>query len=180
MNSLVCLLLASAETNPPDLFETIIGSNVINVILVFTFLTFIIRKYNLLGGLDNSQKKIIEDLRKAEKTKEDSINQLKEAEEKLKNAKQEADRIIHEAEKFALIQQEDIINKAQQEAERIIQQAQKAIMNEQEQAINDLRQKLTKAAVEVAKDNIVIAMDENWQKKLIHDFVEDLSHAKVK
>lgn len=171
---------ATEHASAPSILETIAYSNVINVAIVFIFLGWLINKYNLFSGISQSQKKIIDDLIKAEKSKEDSIKQLKSAEEKLHKAKEDADNIISEAEKIALKIKADIISDAEKEADRIIQQAQKVIKTEQKLAAIEMQNNLTNAALEVAKDNIKSSLDQNWHQKIIQDFVDHLSTVKVK
>lgn len=182
------LILASAEGAghevakkvPPSLFELVIGSNIINIAIAFAIIAWAVKKFNLLGGIDESQKRIIDDLRSSEKTKENTLSQLKQAEEQLSNAKKEAERIVQNAEKLAIKMKEDIIAEAEKDAVRILLQAEKAIHNEKEQAKAEIQKNLTAAALEVAKDNIRDSLDDNWHKSIIQDFVDNLSNVKVK
>lgn len=182
------LILASAESAgheaakhvPPSLFDLIIHSNIVNIAIAFAIIAWAVKKFNLLGGIDESQKRIIEELRSSEKTKENTIKQLKQAEEQLSKAKEEADAIVKNAEKLAVKIKEDITAEAEKDAERIMKQAQKAIHNEKEQAKAEIQRNLTAAALEVAKDNIRDSLDENWHKSIIKDFVDNLSNVKVK
>lgn len=194
MNSIYCLLLASAEPvadaahaahdaaahHGPTLWELFVHSNVANFAIAICLIIWLIKKYNLLGGLDTAQQKIINDLRNAETSKQEAIKTLKEAEEKLSTAKEEADEIIKNAEEYALKIKEGIISDANKDAERILVQAKKAIETEKEQARVELQKNLTVAAIEVATDNIQSSLDEQWHQKIIGDFVENLSNVKVK
>ncbi|MEW5822091.1 MAG: F0F1 ATP synthase subunit B [Cyanobacteriota bacterium] len=194
MENFFCLILASADSaaktahtaaseaahEAPKFIDQLIHSNVYSVIIAFALIYWLVKRYNLLSGIDDAQKKTIDDLRSAEKSKEDAINQLKEAEKRLSKAKEEADQIIENAEKLAIKIKADIIAEAEKDAERILKQASKSIQNEKELAREDLKRNLTFAAVEVAKDNIKNSLDENWHRKIIQDFVDNLSNVKVK
>ncbi|MGD9580174.1 MAG: F0F1 ATP synthase subunit B [Vampirovibrionia bacterium] len=181
------LILASAESAgheaakhaPPGIFDLIIHSNIVNIAIAFAIIAWAVKKFNLLGGIDDSQKKIIDELRSSEKTKENALKQLEDAEIRLGKAKEEADLIIKNAEKLAAKIKEDITAEAERDAERILLQAQKAIQNEKEQAKAEIQKNLTAAALEVAKDNIRDSLDENWHKSIINDFVNNLSNVKV-
>lgn len=182
------LILASTESAghetakhvPPSLFDLIIHSNIINIAIAFAIIAWAVKKFNLLGGIDDNQKRIIDELRSSEKTKENTIKQLKQAEEQLSKAKEEANTIIKNAENLAIKIKDEMTAEAEKDAERIMQQAQKAIHNEKEQAKAEIQKNLTAAALEVAKDNIAVSLDDNWHKSIIQDFVNNLSNVKVK
>lgn len=163
----------------PSLIELIAQSNVINVTIVVLFLGYLVHRYKLFSGIDTQQAKIIEELQNAEKNRELAIKQLNEAQEKLNQAKDEADKIIKEAENIASVMQNEIINKAHKDAEKIVEQARKVIENEKKMVVVELQRNLTTAALEVAKDNIKTSLDDNWQRKLIQDFVDNLDKVKA-
>lgn len=160
--------------------EPLINSNFPNFLIAVAIIAWLVLKYNLLSGIGATQKKIIEDLENAVKNKDEAIANLKIAETKLNNAKNEADKIIQDAEKTAMKIRDEIIKDAEQEAVKIIEYAKKAIENEQEAAKTELRHKLTAAAVEVARDNIINSLNEDWHKQIISDFVEKIPNIKVK
>lgn len=168
-----------AAKSHPSLIETIAASNVINVTIVVVFLGYLIHRYKLFSGVDAAQAKIVEDLQNAEKNREIALKELKDAEEKLSHAKDEAEKIIKEAENIAIVMKNEIIEKANQDAERIIEQGRKVIENEKKVALSELQKNLTVAALEVAKDNIKTSLDDNWQRKLIQDFVDNLDKVKA-
>lgn len=171
---------SSAEHTAPSFFDMVIHANVINIVIAFALIFWLVKRYNLLAGLDSAQKKIIEDLRNSEKSKGDAIKELKEAEERLSKAKDEADQIIEKAEVLASKIKADIIAEAEKDAERIMLQAKKTIENEKEVARAEIQKNLTLAAVEVARDNIKNSLDDNWHRQIIQNFVENLSNVKVK
>ena len=171
---------AAKHADHPSFFDLLIHSNIINIAIAFAIIAWAIKKFNLLSGIDDAQKKIIDDLRNAEVSKEKAIETLKEAEVQLSKAKNEADTIIKNTEKLALKMKEDIIKEAEADAERILLQAKKAIENEKEQARIEIQRNLTAAALEVAKDNIKTSLDDNWHQQIVQDFVDNLSNVKVK
>jgi F0F1-type ATP synthase membrane subunit b/b' len=123
VNSIFYFILATAEKtahHEPNLFTLLIETNTINVIIVVSFFVWLIKKFNLFGALDSAQQRIIDELKNAEITRESAIKQLKESEARLNQAKDDADRILTEAEATALKIKEAIIKDAQKDAERIL------------------------------------------------------------
>src|SRR5699024_7653092 len=74
----------------------------------------------------------------------------KEAVERLNTTKQEAQQIIEDARNAGLKQEQDIIESAKQEAERIKVQAQQEIENEKEKALQALQDKVASLSVLIA------------------------------
>lgn len=188
MNSFVYLIFASADAAShsakhaaePGIFISLVHANVFGVLLAFVFLAWVMKRFNVLSSIDKAQKKIIDDLKTAVSSKESSLKELEDAEERLSKAKEDAEVILNKAEESALRMKEEIIMEAEIEAKKIIEHAKKAVINEQEQARAELQRNLTIAAVEVAKDNIKTSIDDNWHKKIIQDFVDNLSEIRVK
>lgn len=164
----------------PSLWMSILHSNVIFVSTVVIGLILLMKYMNFTQKfIDAPRQKIIDELNNAKQEKESAIAALKEAEEKLNNAKNEADTIIANAQDQAEKMKEHIVTEANKEAERLLDQAQRNITAEREAAIVEMKKRLALAAVEVAEDQIITSLDQNWQESIIKDFVENLSNVKV-
>ncbi len=170
----------AAEHAHLSLFDLVIHSNIIFICIAFGLVYWLIKRYNLLSGIDKTQTDIVNNIHEAIKNREEAIKQLKEAEKSLGSARDEANKILEDAENTAKVLKEQIIKDAETQAHKILEQAHKTIENEKKQAASDIQQRLTNAAIEVARDNIKQSLDENWHKQMIENFVNDLSNIKVK
>jgi F-type H+-transporting ATPase subunit b len=169
----------AAEHAEPGFFMTLIHTNIINIIIAFGFIAWLVKRYNLFSGIETTQNKIIANIQESIKVKETSIDQLKEAERSLESAHEEAQSIILQAEKSALHIKEEIIQEAREDAEKIVEHARKIAENERTRITTELETNLTIAAVEVAREHIKKSLDEGWQKQLINDFVENMSNLRI-
>ena len=107
-------------------------------------------------------------LAKAEAISKDNDKALREAEQKAhqirKEAKEEAERIRTER-----------IAKAKDEAEKIIEQAKFDITQEKQSALIALRQEVARLAIKSASMIIDAELDEEKNKKLVNNYIDDLS-----
>ncbi|MEC8140856.1 MAG: F0F1 ATP synthase subunit B [Bacteroidota bacterium] len=107
-------------------------------------------------------------LAKAEAISKDNDKALREAEQTAhqirKEAKEEAERIRTER-----------IAKAKDEAEKIIEQAKFDITQEKQTALIALRQEVARLAIKSASMIIDAELDEEKNKKLVNNYIDDLS-----
>ncbi len=107
-------------------------------------------------------------LAKAEAISKDNDKALREAEQKAhqirKEAKEEAERIRTER-----------IAKAKDESEQIIEQAKSDIKLEKQSALLALRQEVARLAIKSASLIIEAELDEEKNKKLVNNYIDDLS-----
>ena len=107
-------------------------------------------------------------LAKAEAISKDNDKVLREAEQKAhqirKEAKEEAERIRTER-----------IAKAKDESEQIIEQAKSDIKLEKQSALLALRQEVARLAIKSASLIIEAELDEEKNKKLVDNYIDDLS-----
>ena len=107
-------------------------------------------------------------LAKAEAISKDNDKALREAEQTAhqirKEAKEEAERIRTER-----------IAKAKDEAEKIIEQAKFDITQEKQTALIALRQEVARLAIKSASLIIDAELDEEKNKKLVNNYIDDLS-----
>ena len=107
-------------------------------------------------------------LAKAEAISKDNDKALREAEQKAhqirKEAKEEAERIRTEQ-----------IAKAKDESEQIIEQAKSDIKLEKQSALLALRQEVARLAIKSASLIIEAELDEEKNKKLVDNYIDDLS-----
>jgi F-type H+-transporting ATPase subunit b len=122
------------------------------------------REQNIKDSLESAEKAIA----KAERISEDNKKALKEAELKAQKIRKEA---IEEAE---LLRAEKI-DKAKKDASKLLEDARKAIEQEKQQALSELRDEVAHLAVKSASMILGEELDEKKNKKLVDEFIGDLS-----
>jgi F-type H+-transporting ATPase subunit b len=122
------------------------------------------REQNIKNSLEAAEKAIA----KAERISEDNRKALKEAEIKAQKIRKEA---IEEAE----LLRSERIEKAKKDASKLLEDARKTIEQEKKQALSELRNEVAELAVKSASMIIGEELDRDKNKKLVDDFIGDLS-----
>jgi F-type H+-transporting ATPase subunit b len=161
------------EHNPilPELDELIFGG------LAFLLVFVVLWRYAIpsIGeGLAKRREKIREDLEKAEKTRSEAEQLLARYEERLKEARGEASRIIEEARKTAESVRKDMLTKAEDEARQVVARAQQEIQAERDRTFEELRDQVGELSIEVASRLIGESLDKRRQAKLVDEYIEEI------
>jgi len=122
------------------------------------------REENIKNSLESAEKAIA----KAERISEDNKKALKEAELKAQKIRKEA---IEEAEML----RSEKIEKAKKDASKLLEDARKTIEQEKKQALTELREEVADLAVRSASMIIEAELDQEKNKKLVNNFIGDLS-----
>lgn len=144
-----------------------------NLLLLFLLLKkFLFKPINRI--LDARAEEIENTYKTAENTKS-SAEELRDAyEEKLQNAKSEADDIIKSAVKSAELRSDSIVNEASQRANHIMEKTQKQIEQDKKNAVDEARSDIAAMAVEAAEKLIGKSLDIRDDEKLISDIIDKL------
>ncbi len=145
----------------------------VNTIILFAILYWLLRK-PVSNFISNGIESIVNKFEKAKKEKEEALNLLKEAEKKLEEAKEEAQRIVSYAEEMAQREKEQIISDAKQTAERVIKMADEEIEKEACKAKEELKKFAVQKAIEIAEGRIKSSITPELNKKLIESSLEKL------
>ncbi|RKQ63157.1 F-type H+-transporting ATPase subunit b [Thermovibrio guaymasensis] len=145
----------------------------VNTIILFAILYWLLRK-PVSNFISNGIDSIVNKFEKAKKEKEEALNLLKEAEKKLEEAKEEAQRIVSYAEEVAQREKEQIISDAKQTAERVIKMADEEIEKEAYKAKEELKKFAVQKAIEIAEGRIKSSITPELNKKLIESSLEKL------
>ncbi|GGM32604.1 hypothetical protein GCM10011351_18300 [Paraliobacillus quinghaiensis] len=97
-----------------------------------------------------------------------------EANDRLKQTRQEAQGIIEDAKKAGAEQEQSIIKAAESAAERIKQSAQEEIKQEKENAIQALQEQVASLSVQIATKVIEKEINAQDQEKLISDYMKEI------
>lgn len=97
-----------------------------------------------------------------------------EYDEKLKNIKMEADKILAHAHTRAVAREDEIVNKAQAEAAKIIERAHLEVLREKEQLKDDIRKEILSVATIMASKFVELSLSEEEQKVLISKTLDEM------
>lgn len=173
----VALLAQEAEENAPEdlypnLEELIVGA-VAFAILFFFMWKWVLPRVNQL--LDERRARIQGELEKAEQTRREAEQLLSRYEERLKEARGEANRIVEEARRTADSMRKDLLSKAEDEARQVVARAQHEIQAERDRTFEELRVHLGELSIEVASRVIGEALDKRRQAKLVDEYIEEIA-----
>lgn len=163
-----------------ELLKLLSTSEIVAQLISFLILFFILKKFAwkpILKILDDRKAKIAADFKKIEDTKSE-VSKLKADYEKQLSVIEDTSRIkLQEAIKEGSKLADEIKKKAQEEAQRIIDTAKDSIKYEVEQAKKELKEKIVDLTIEVTEKIIKEKLTEEKDKKLINDFISNMSEA---
>ena len=162
-----------------DFIGYILHSNIINLLAVVVFLVWIVKKFNLVGVIDNRIEEIKSFIQNAEQSKEQAILELKEVKKKVKNIPQEKREITEEAYKTADMYKEKIDSETVQSLQEIEKNTEKFLDAEQKSLKESISREVAKDAVSIAEEHIKQAINDDMQKKYINDFIDSLDGMRV-
>jgi F-type H+-transporting ATPase subunit b len=173
----IALLAQEAEENAPeDLYphweELVVGA-IAFFILFFFIGRWVLPRVNQMA--EARRARIKGDLEKAERSKAEAEQLLARYEERLKEARGEASRIIEEARKTAESVRKDMLTKAEDEARQVVARAQQEIQAERDRTFEELRGQVGELSIEVASRVIGESLDKRRQAKLVDQYIEEIA-----
>lgn len=171
-------LLAAAEEktkNPliPAWNELLWGTVAFVLLLVVLWRAGVFKK--ITETLTARAAKIEGQIREAEERQAEANRLLEEYRQQLATAREEANRIVAEAREAGEQLRKDLQQKAQEEANRTVESARQEIHAERDRAARELRREVGTLAVQVAERVIGWQLDEDRQRELIDQYIEELS-----
>lgn len=170
---------APCPVDTGGVLDTVLFSNVINVLIVVVLLFWLIRKFDLLSFLAKKRNEILETIHNVKEERRIKQNALEQTKLSIKNSDQEVEKIIDDGEEVAESLSERIIQNAEQEAADMQKKAQASVETEGRMAANRIMQTLTNSAFVIAEDHIRKTIDEEHHRKYIDDFIGKLDNLKV-
>ena len=128
-----------------------------------------------LGSSAESAKKVIDDARNAE---EKISADLSEMHSKIAGLEKEALEMVEAAKKDAEDAKARIVEEGKLEIQRMKEQASFALKQEQRKAEDDLRRWIAEESVKLAEGTLKKEMNQNEQKKLVKNFMDQLNQSK--
>lgn len=148
------------------------------ILAVNIFILFLLGSYLLFNPvrklLKDRQDKVQADIEDARKNKEDAEALKAQYDEQLKNADKEADKILANARKQALVKEETIISEAREEAGRILDRANGEIELEKKKAADDIKKEIISVAAMMAGKVVKTSIDTNIQESLVEDTLNEM------
>lgn len=153
------------------LFELVLTA--IAVFLLFMAMSYIL--FNPVRDMLKKRQEMVQETKDtANQEKEDALRMKAEYETRLKNAETEAEEILSQARKRALKNERAILEEAKEEAARIIANADVQVELEKKKAMDDLKQEVISIATMMAGKAVAASMDEKLSNQLISDTLKEM------
>lgn len=162
-----------------DFIGYILHSNVINLLAVVVFLVWIVKKFNLVGVIDNRIEEIKSFIQNAEQSREQAILELKEVKNKVKNIPDEKKEITDDAYRTANMYKDKIESETILSLQEIEKNTEKFLEAEQKSLKEIIGREVAQDAVSIAEEHIKQAINDDMQKKYINDFIDSLDEMRV-
>lgn len=151
----------------------ILAGQIVNfLILFFVFKKFLYKP--LLGMLEKRKTTIENSLKKAEAIEKEYTETERINKEKIANTAKEAQEIINKAKEGAEKSKKEIVLSAQQEAEGIMEKTKQEIESEKNKILAEVRKETADLATAVSASILQKNMDQELQKKLIDEAINNL------
>jgi F-type H+-transporting ATPase subunit b len=152
-------------------------SQIFNFALLAVLLYFVAYK-PILRMLDERSARIKKGLEDAEAASRRAAEMEQEFDQRMAEARKEGQEVIAQATQMSEKARQDILDKAREEANVQIDKAKDEIARERELAMADLRQQVAELSLSISEKVIGEALDEQGQRRLIADFLEQTKELK--
>ncbi|MDO4331988.1 MAG: F0F1 ATP synthase subunit B [Eubacteriales bacterium] len=166
----------------PRLFNLdfqLLADSMLTIIAVFVL--FLALSYFLFNParkfLQGRQEKIAGELENAKTKEEEAVKLKEEYEAKLSGIEKEADEILADARKKALLNETRIIAEAKEEAARIIARANVEAELEKKKAADEVKREMIAVAAAMAGKIVGASMDESKQNALIDETLQEIGES---
>lgn len=156
---------------------TIDGTVIIEIITFLLMLALLARYVYpaIVKVAEARQRAIAEQLEQAERARTEAEAHLKDAEDKLADARRSAQSVIDGASKSAEQLRQELKAKADEEARRTVENARRQIQAERDQAIRSVRTEVADLVVMATEKVIGETLDERKHRELIERSIEEVA-----
>jgi F-type H+-transporting ATPase subunit b len=150
-------------------------------VVLFAIFAFVLTKLGwkpLLAMIEEREKGIHDAVGSAQKANEEAQRLLAQHQELIREAGRQREEIMKRALADAETVKTDLVAQARAESERMVQKAREQIEREKKLAIQELRSSVADLAVEAAAKIVQSSLTPEAQKKLVHDFIDNLPQAR--
>ncbi len=152
-------------------------SQIVNFTLLAALLYFVAYK-PVLRMLDDRSTRIKKGLEDAEEASRRAAQMEQEFEQRMVQARREGQEIIAQSTQASEKVRQEILATARQEARLEIDKAKEEIVREREMAMAELRQQVADLSLTISEKVIGEALDEQRQRRLIEEFLEQTEELK--
>jgi F-type H+-transporting ATPase subunit b len=152
-------------------------SQLVNFTLLAVLLYFVAYK-PILRMLDERSARIKKGLEDAETASKRAAEMEQEFEKRMAEARKEGQEIIAQSTQMSEKARQDILEKASEESRARIEKAKEEIARERELAMADLRQQVAELSLAISERVIGETMDEQAQRRLVAEFLEQTEELK--
>jgi F-type H+-transporting ATPase subunit b len=152
-------------------------SQIVNFTLLAVLLYFVAYK-PILRMLDERSARIQKGLDDAEQASRRAAEIEQEFEQRMSEARKEGQEIIAQATQMSEKARQEILETAREESRAQIEKAKDEIARERELAMADLRQQVADLSLSISEKVIGETLDEERQRQLIADFLEQTEELK--
>ena len=138
---------------------------------------FVFKKFfwdKIMGILDQRREAADKEIQDAANAKEEALEIRQTYEQNMKQAKEQADQLLLNAQKTATARSEEIIGQAQQQAAQLKLKATADIEMEKKKAINDAKNEISGLAMAIAGKVVERELKAEDQEQLIDRFIDEL------
>ena len=151
-------------------------------IVLFAIFAFVLTKLGwkpLLAMVEEREKGIHHAVTSAQQANDEAQRLLAQHQELIREAGRQREEMVKRAMVDAEAVRADIVAQAKAEAERMVQKAKEQIDREKKLAIQELRSSVADLAVEAASRIVQSSLTPDVQRKLVHDFIDNLPQART-
>lgn len=159
-----------------------INGTLIAQVVNFLILVYILKRFAyrpLMGVLEERQKKVADTIDFAERERQEAQQLKLEYQQKLAEARTQAQAIVEKAEKLAIENKEEILKEARLESARILKTVQAEVARERELALAQLRGEVIALSMAAAGKIIEKNIDDETNAALVSSFIEKLDTQKT-
>ena len=150
-------------------------------VVLFAIFAFVLTKLGwkpLLAMIEEREKSIHDTVGSAQKANEEAQRLLAQHQELIREAGRQREEIMKRALADAETVKTDLIAQARAESDRMVHKAKEQIEREKKLAIQELRSSVADLAVEAASKIVQSSLTPEAQKKLVHEFIDNLPQAR--
>jgi F-type H+-transporting ATPase subunit b len=145
----------------------------VNTVILIAILYYILRK-PISKFISDGVNSIASKFERVKQEKEEALRLLKEAEKKSQEAKAEAEKIINYSKELAEREKQQILAEAKATAERIVKMADEEIEREIFKAKEELKKFVAMKAIELAEQKLKGSIDPQANKEIIESSLQKL------
>lgn len=173
------MILLTAQDSMERLFDLdwqLLADSVLMIIAIFVL--FLLLSYFLFNParkmLQDRQTKIKNELDDAQSNMEQAARLKEEYEAKIRNIDKEAEEILSDARKRALMNENEIVAKAKEEAARIMERARTEARLEKQKMADEVKQEMISIAAMMAGKAVAASMNADIQDSLVDETLKEI------